>query len=352
MSLRNHMISSTMGVYEDLDVNGTLNVDGEIILQGQVLNPSGGSSTNITNTDGSITVTKTGGNIVLSNAGSSAVGNVNMNNNIINNVNAVTFNQGISIIQNDPNCLTLGKYNINGNLQSSGNIYDSNYNKPSLGAILGFSNNALGNSITNLNKVQVVNTQISGGSAGTLTVSDGTTTGIVYDSHFNIPPSSGGGSSTLSTIAFKSNSPIAVSGGQGNGTAVPWQSVDQANNLGSSPISLGSTGGNQQLNISAFQNNATSSVVVRASGFICWDTYSSPTSSRVVYIVKNAQNSDRYGYSNVAVSQDVPVSTFSVDLVLAPNDTFQVFVWHNDGSTTNIFTQYGARIIVTTLAVS
>lgn len=450
MSLRNQMINANMGVYENLDINDTLNVDGQIILNGQVLTPSGGSGTNISNTDGTITVSTVSGGFVLSNAGANPVNNINMNNLNITNINGLNFDNGLSIYNNSINNMSISKV-VGGNIVSTGNIYDSNFNKPTVGAILGFSNNALGNSITNLNKIQLSNTTVGGGTAGKITVSDGTNTGTVYDTYFN-PPSGSGGSnfSTLncsgqlllgnqytdfdsglmlaygdgtvngdqfilyadqgtftirqnimssstqndsfmlnsdgsvqlatngvvkvlqhngttnptgrvydntiytpfSTIAFTSSTPMTVSGSQGNGTQVPWQAVDSANTFGSSPISLGSPSGDQQLNISGFQNNSTNSVVVRVSGFVCWSNFVSPTSSRVVYITKNGINTDRYGYSDVAVSQDVPVSHFSADLVLAPSNTFQLYVWHNDGSVTSIFEQYGARILVTTLNIA
>ena len=45
MSLRNHFIGSNgYGVYENLDVNNTLNVDGSIILNGVPINTGGGGS--------------------------------------------------------------------------------------------------------------------------------------------------------------------------------------------------------------------------------------------------------------------------------------------------------------------
>lgn len=152
MSIRNHMINGSYGVYENLDVNNILNVDGTIIYQGNPLNPNpSGGSTSITNTDKSVSVALTNGSYVLSNAGSSLAGDMNCNTHNINNVNSLVFeNEGepaISVYYNDG----FLAYNQTGN--NTGNVFDTNYNFPYISTVLAKNSNCNNNSMTGLASV-------------------------------------------------------------------------------------------------------------------------------------------------------------------------------------------------------
>lgn len=351
MSMKNHMISTRDGVFENLDINDTLNVDGQIILNGQVLNPSGGGSgggtTVVSCNDNSLVVTQTGGNCLLAYAGQKwssfpAISDINMNQSSFNNVGQVGFFGGGTIDFNNGVCWS----DNNG----TNTCYDNNVNIPYISTLLAKNNNASGNSILNLHMVELTNTQITqtGSTGGFLSVSDGFNTGLIYDSHFNQPPSNNS-SSSLSTIAFVCNNAVQIY--SSSNTSVLWQAVDSANTFGSSPISLGSQGGGQ-LNIPSFQNNSSSSVVVRVSGYISWDSPNTANSERCVFARKNNVDTDRYGFSNVAVAPGNPCQPFSFDMVLASGDTMQIIVFHNDNATTHIHssTSPGSRIIITTLS--
>lgn len=218
-----------------------------------------------------------------------------------------------------------------------------------LSQVLYAGSNADGYGIQNLASLQLGLTTVSGGGngggiAGLLHVTDGTSTGTVYDSHFNPPSNS---SNPFSAIAFVCDTPVTINSNVN--TAVLWQSVDGANSAGSCPISLGQQ--QQQLGISSFQNNSSNSVVAHVSGYVSWGSTLNSNTSRGVFARKNNFDTDRYGFSNILIPLVNPCQPFSFDIVLAPNDTMQIYVWHNDLSSTTIHssTHPGSRIVITTL---
>lgn len=146
------MISGNTSTFSSLDINGDLNVDGSITLNGTSITPSSitGAST-VSNTDGSITITNNDNNFVLSNAGSKLASDMNANENNITNVNEILFsNVGVNIISVYENDGILA-YNQTG--QATGNVYDDKYNFPYISTILSKNDNCNNNDITGLNDI-------------------------------------------------------------------------------------------------------------------------------------------------------------------------------------------------------
>jgi hypothetical protein len=185
-----------------------------------------GSSYDIINTDGSITITKGATAYTLSDAGKNwstypPLTNINLDNSNLFNTRGLIFKNGLSIYQlnagSNPN---LSICNFHGNtLLASGNIFDSYFNYPYLSTIIAKNGNAQAGTITNLNKIQITNeidigdfvitksqsgdlnimngessqlTLKSNGDviisdSGKLYVSNGVNQGQVYDTYFNIP---------------------------------------------------------------------------------------------------------------------------------------------------------------------
>ncbi len=227
MSLRNQFINTSEAVFENVDVNNTLNVDGLIVYQGIQLSPSGGGAgTTVSNSDGSVTVTSASGGYVLSNAGQSQSGDMNLNNHNIDMVGQLGFSSS------DANVISV--YVNNGVLaynqvgQNTGNCYDDLYNFPYISTILAKNNNCNNTSLTNVNQLGV-NSKLSVGtygvapsngdlvvangsqtqvqlkqngdvvlsSSGNVYVTNGSSTGRVYDTVINVPPSVSGSTGAL-----------------------------------------------------------------------------------------------------------------------------------------------------------
>jgi hypothetical protein len=198
MSLKNHFAGNSYGVFENMDINNTLNVDGQIVLNGQTLNPSGGGGGNA-NIQQVLTVGNDAGGLDLVNVGNLKctkyleVGN-SINNtsqlhlcwqdgntqagnyqlvangggcmiqqysgNSISGVtlsgNNITLNSDGSVILGYNGVASVGQKQSDGSYVN-GQIFDTVYNYPYLSTLLTKNNNAQANSINNLNSVQVNN---------------------------------------------------------------------------------------------------------------------------------------------------------------------------------------------------
>jgi hypothetical protein len=129
-------------------------------------------------------------------------------------------------------------------------------------------------------------------------------------------------------------------------TAVEWQNLDVDNTLSSTEVTFDGT--------DTFTNDSVDSVILDVSGYVTWDTAASSDITRAVFGVKNgnvSSSQERYSYNTSMVQNGDNHSTqFSFNIVLAPSDYFQIYVWHNSGAATdiNVLSTYaGSRIVVT-----
>lgn len=207
MSLANFFVRGNEGdmVVDDLIVNGS------ITLNGQKLNPSGGNTDlPITSSDNSIAVSNTGTDYNISSQwwNKTAGGNINVGDNELQNVALASVDQ-LNVqqmqFQNGGKNLNF-QVNPNTNGLSVSNdgttyypVYDANFNKPAFNNLT-FAPSA-GNTPTN---------QVSQGGLlvqGALKVSNGTSTGQVYDDTVHPPPSSA--NTNMKVISYASGGSVA-----------------------------------------------------------------------------------------------------------------------------------------------
>jgi hypothetical protein len=406
MSLRNRFAGNSYGVFENMDINNTLNVDGQIIYQGQTLNPNGGGTNSITidNTDDTLNIAENNGNYTINSNNCVAPGqNFNMRNGNLNNVNSVNVGIGNFTIASG----TIGT--ITNSSNGIGQIYDSTFNFPYLSTILAKSNDALGSSINNLNSVScqslnvngTVNAQgyqingvpISNGSAqninqvlttgsdagtnsitnlnmisvnnkinmgagnhfvfqadssgnlninnsvnrqlqlkangdvvasatGNLYVTNNVTTGQVYDSVFNPPPSG----SSVKVLAYLNDIINTQSVTQSN-LAVEWQLLDTTQQMGTADVVVSGNGN------TSFQNSGSVAHLYNVSGYVTFSNTGTPGSSIAIFAVLNNGSGQtiqsRIWYDNTTIDNDYPSIPFSFNVVLQPLDFFTLYAWTN-----------------------
>jgi hypothetical protein len=126
------------------------------------INTSGGGSTTLSNSDSSITVTPVTGGYSLSNAGQnwsthSATSNVNLNNNnLVGATNVSIGNCTLGQSYSGPATITIS------NNTTTGTVFDTAINYPYISTILTKNSSALGKSLTNLNILTAANGTFSG----------------------------------------------------------------------------------------------------------------------------------------------------------------------------------------------
>ena len=184
--------------------------------------------------------------------------------------------------------------------------------------------------------------------AGVINVSNGTSTGRVYDDTIYKPPSGSGSGYTPTVLAFTGNVNQTVV--SGTTVAVMFNVADSVNSVGSTGLVTDSTYFNKFTN----PNGSNTKMILQISGYITWSNETTATSARAIYIARNANGStDRYGYTNSAAGSDLCAQQFSATIVLAEGDFFQVNAWHNDTSNLSINGNQNfppGRIIITRLA--
>ena len=353
MSLRNHMINSNYGVYENLDINSTLNVDGTIIYQGQPLNVNGSSGglTNITNTDGSITVTNNNGAIVLSNAGINQHSNINLNGTNLTGVNSVQFSAGLNLYYNSGNLAYDSATNT-----TSVNLFDDTNNYPYIQAILAKNNNANNNSLLNLNLLSC-NNKIGIGTytlqydnssnlninnnannrqlqlkqngdvilsnSGNVYVSNGTTQGRLYDSVINPPPSTNTNTNALNLMNCYN---VDMNTQQlGSNTLLQWTS--QSTTIGTVNLALS--------NNTTFTNNSSNQHLYLISGYMSFFVTEISETSLTLNVFKNSTTENSVYSQSTINNIPYPNIGFSFTIALNANEYFNITASTN--STTVVY---------------
>ena len=90
-------------------------------------------------------------------------------------------------------------------------------------------------------------------------------------------------------------------------------------------------------------------MVINVSGYVTFDAGIGSTAYIAVWAVKNGNDGDRYGYTNISPSSDIPSISFNFTLILQPSDTYTIHVWQESGSNVNVNGSNvpGARIVST-----
>ena len=260
---------------------------------------------------------------------------VNMNENSLSNLSNIGFSsfgsnnplvifQSFSGYTGSQGLYITDNYGING--ANSGKIYDSLYNRPTLASVLmNNGNSAGGYNILNVNHLQCQ-----------------TINGII--------PSSGG--SVVSSLAYTLTDTLNIA--PLTNTIVQWNGgVDNANSVGAGFLLVNAE--------ESFVNSTSNTIIINVSAYVTWTSGSSLTSLRYLWIVKNYNpstnnniNTDRYGYSTSPMAQSNNSSTsLCCNLVLAPNDFFSVYVYHDDATDSTVSiggnSYPPARIMITRL---
>jgi hypothetical protein len=144
----------------------------------------------------------------------------------------------------------------------------------------------------------------------------------------NVPISGGGGGSVAGAICYYSTTPQSIS--PTTDTVLLIGSLNSANTFGTTalvpyPNSQSATG---------FQNTGSTNIFVIISGFCTFSDNDGGTSaSYALWISKNGNNNDRYGFSETADNSDIPTLNFACALQLAPDDFVQLNCWTNNLNT-------------------
>jgi hypothetical protein len=274
-----------------------------------------------------------------------AVANVSMVGNSLENVNQVGFNNVVSLTNASGQ-----KYLQISDGTHTGTVYDSYFNVPATGG-----NATLRSVLLNNNNAQGANMQ----NVGTIGFSNGSgnvSIGSSSSGQLNVINSSGATGQVYSSlnpsitmISYYNQSNLQVIP-RNAATLVSWLNNDSPyDTFGATPITFNSDN-------ATFTNNTSRYVPVHVNGFISWSAPAGSTTFLTVFgcrVISGTPNTgSRLGYVNSycpSLSQ-YPVMPFNFDLVMAPNDTIGIFVGHNDTGTLNINTAGGqsSRITVIT----
>lgn len=373
------------------------------------VNPNGGGGfSTITSSDNTITVTPTnnGANINLTGAGSQwyqypAIESVNFGDNAVTNAGYIqmgTFTQSgvtpLSIYQASENVpfTGYGLYITDGNPASNsgniGNIYDSQFNRPTMSDVAGAGSSCngsdivnignlacskyltIGNGITGSSQIHLCydtgltsgnNIQLSASSAGLqvqyynnnvgktvmaisnagiLTVSNGTQIGRVYDDTIYVPSTN----SAVGSISFVNTINQSITAN--TSTTVKFPTADNDNSMNTTQLTNYCTVTNNSTSVN-FTNS--SPILIQISGFLYWGAGTSNSTRTVNVINSNGGTDTVVSSGSVFVYEGSTMSQqFSATTVVNSNDTIFVNVIHNDSVIQSIMSP--SRFVITRLA--
>ena len=363
----------------------------EVDIDNVAVNTSGGgaAATTIACTDSSIIVANVSGgyNIEFNNK---ATANLDLQSNNLINVNA------LSLVGED-NATIIASDGLQFNVNSGAfvRIYDEVYNKPTLNDVITAGNSALGNDIVDIGNLSCTkyltvgnaisdtsqihlcytdgttttsNIQLAGSAdgfavqyypnginpvttlnvsnTGVINVSNGSQTGRLFDDTIYTPQAI---LSTVSTLAYTNIG--AVNQDITGNTPIQWFNPDTVNTIGTIGIVLSITGDGAY---TTFTNTTGDPIIINISAYCIWNTTGNTTSARALWVQRNGNNSDRYGQVDRTAGNDNPSTLTNCNLVMNPNDDFQVYAWNNDPGVAyinNALVGFGpaSRIMITRL---
>jgi hypothetical protein len=282
---------------------------------------------------------------------------------------------------NNLNSVSCQSLNVNGTVNAQGyqinGVPISNGSAQNINQVLTTGSDAGTNSITNLNMISVnnkinmgagnhfvfqadssgnlninnsVNRQLQlkangdvvASATGNLYVTNNVTTGQVYDSVFNPPPSG----SSVKVLAYLNDIINTQSVTQSN-LAVEWQLLDTTQQMGTADVVVSGNGN------TSFQNSGSVAHLYNVSGYVTFSNTGTPGSSIAIFAVLNNGSGQtiqsRIWYDNTTIDNDYPSIPFSFNVVLQPLDFFTLYAWTNSAQQVMINGQqspFTSRIII------